>query len=254
MWKLIRILILVIGLLTALQQTWQETAELDWRKNFYVAVFPINADGSAEVAQYIKSLHIEDFEPVTDFFASEGKRYGVGLRKPVEIQLGEEVTDIPPAPPVSGNLFEVMLWSLQFRYYGWVNDQSFNIKPNIKLYLLYYDPTTHPRLSHSTALNKGRIGRINVFGSRMYHQKNLVILAHELLHTVNATDKYNLENTLPQYPDGFAEPNKKPLYPQRFAELMGGRIPVTKNSATIPASLQKTIIGEKTATEIGWIQ
>jgi hypothetical protein len=42
------------------------------------------------------------------------------------------------------------------------------------------------------------------------------------------------------------------LYPQSFAELMGGRIPVSSTEATTPESLQQVLIGAKTASEIGW--
>jgi hypothetical protein len=75
-----------------------------------------------------------------------------------------------------------------------------------------------------------------------------------LLHTLNATDKYDLDTTLPRYPDGYAEPEKKPLYPQEYAELMGGRIPIDEHNAVIPKSLNYTLIGEKTAREIGWLK
>jgi hypothetical protein len=82
----------------------------------------------------------------------------------------------------------------------------------------------------------------------------MVILAHELLHTLNATDKYDLSTTLPVYPDGYAEPGKTPLYPQDFAELMGGRIPHSEASAEIPKNLKQTLIGDITAREIGWLR
>jgi hypothetical protein len=120
--------------------------------------------------------------------------------------------------------------------------------------LLYYDPVTNPRLSHSTALNKGRVGRVNLFGDSAYSKQNLVILAHELLHTLNATDKYDLATSMPIYPDGFAEPDKSPRYPQNLAELMGGRTAISENKAEIPKSLKQTLIGEKTAREIGWLK
>ena len=54
-----------------------------------------------------------------------------------------------------------------------------------------------------------------------------MVIAHELLHTLGATDKYDLRTNQPAHPDGFAEPDREPLYPQSFAELMGGRIPVS---------------------------
>ncbi|MES2502041.1 MAG: hypothetical protein V4545_05495, partial [Pseudomonadota bacterium] len=134
------------------------------------------------------------------------------------------------------------------------NSPKVNVKPDIKLYLLYYNPKANPVLSHSTALNKGRIGRVNLFGDAKYADKNLVILAHELLHTLSASDKYNLETTLPIFPEGFAEPDKQPLYPQDLAELMGGRIPINESKAEIPKSLSFTTIGNKTALEIGWLK
>jgi len=151
-------------------------------------------------------------------------------------------------------VLKVIWWSLQFRYFALANSPSTSVKPDIRLYLLYHDPQTNPRLAHSTALNKGRIGRVNLFADKSYAKKNLVVLAHELLHTVKATDKYDLSTGLPSFPDGFAEPDKQPLLPQQFAELMGGRIPLTESTAEIPKSLRLTLIGQKTAQEIGWIR
>lgn len=254
MWRKFRIVILLLILATVAQQSWLNKASLDWKNNFYVAVYPINADGSAKVAAYINTLNRENFAPIADYFADEGARYGVGLRRPVDIQLGAQVHNIPPAPPVQGSILDTIIWSLKFRYYAWANSPKVNIKPDIRLYLLYYDPVTHPVLSESTALDKGRIGRVNLFGDAEYDQQNLVITAHELLHTFGATDKYDLSNTLPRYPEGFAEADKTPLYPQNFAEIMAGRLPLSETKAVIPKDLAQTLIGSKTAHEIGWMK
>lgn len=254
MWKKIRIFILLLILATVVQQTLQEDADLNWDKNFYVAVYPINADNSAIVSAYINTLSTQDFEPVAEFFAEEAQRYQLGLRRPFELRLGDKINKIPPAPPTDASVLKVIWWSLQFRYFALANSPSTSVKPDIRLYLLYHDPQTNPRLAHSTALNKGRIGRVNLFADKSYAKKNLVVLAHELLHTVKATDKYDLSTGLPSFPDGFAEPDKQPLLPQQFAELMGGRIPLTESTAEIPKSLRLTLIGQKTAQEIGWIR
>ena len=254
MWKKIRISILLIILATAVQQTFLDKADLNWKDNFYVVVYPINADASAEVNTYIKSLTRDDFEPVAEYFAQEGARYRLNLRRPVEVQLGDVVNEIPPAPPATGSFLDNIIWSLKFRFFAWQNSPKVNVKPDIKLYLLYHNPLTNHTLSHSTALNKGRIGRVNLFGDSQYAKQNLVILAHELLHTLSATDKYDLATTLPTFPDGYAEPEKQPRYPQDLAELMGGRIPISEGQADIPQSLNFTIIGDKTAQEIGWLK
>ena len=254
MWSSLRIVVLLLILATVIQQTWLEKADLEWKDNFYVAVYPVNVDGSLKVSAYLRTLTRDDFEPVAEYFAEEAAPYHLGLRRPIEVQLGAQVDGIPPAPPIDGSVLSNIVWSLKFRYFAWQNSPKVNVKPRIRLYLLYYDPDTHPALSHSTALNKGRIGRVNLFGDSSYAKQNLVILAHELLHTLNATDKYDLSTTLPAYPDGFAEPNKTPLYPQNLAELMGGRVPVSEKQAAIPKSLKQTLIGDKTAREIGWIK
>lgn len=254
MWRKLRIAILLLVLATVLQQAWFDKSDLDWKDNFYVAVYPVNADGSAKVSDYLRTLTRDDFEPIAEYFAEEAAQYQLSLRRPIELQLGAAVDEVPPAPPNDGNILNTMIWSLQFKYFAWGHSPKVNVKPDIRLYLLYYDPATNPRLSHSTALNKGRIGRVNLFGDSSYAKQNLVIIAHELLHTLNATDKYDLNTTLPIYPDGFAEPDKAPLYPQNFAELMGGRIAISAHEAEIPKSLKQTLIRDKTAREIGWLK
>lgn len=254
MWRNLRIIVLLFIFATVVQQTWLDKADLAWKHNLYVAVYPVNADGSASVSAYLRTLTREDFEPVAEYFSQEAAHYQLGLRRPIELQLGAEVKDIPPAPPADGSMLSTIIWSLKFRAFAWGNSPKVNVKPDIRLYLLYHDPATHSVLSHSTALNKGRIGRVNLFGNHAYAKQNLVITAHELLHTLNATDKYDLGSNLPLYPDGFSEPDKTPLYPQDFAELMGGRIPKNENEAEIPQSLKRTLVGEKTAREIGWLK
>lgn len=81
-----------------------------------------------------------------------------------------------------------------------------------------------------------------------------MVVAHELLHTVNATDKYDLVTNLPLHPEGYANPYLQPLYPQRYTELMAGRIPKSGGEAETPASLSWTLDGDKTAREMGWIK
>ena len=79
------------------------------------------------------------------------------------------------------------------------------------------------------------------------------MLAHELLHTLGATDKYSLTSNLPRFPDGFADPTLKPAMPQKKAELMAGRIPLDEQHAEMPESLRSVVVGRLTAAEIGWL-
>lgn len=252
MWRKLRIVVLLFILATVAHRTWLQTQPNDWHKNFYVVVHPVNSDGTAGVAQYLATLDQEQFEAISAYLAEESQRFGLNTRRPFEIQLGPPVADRPPQPPQQRSMLDTVFWSLGFRWWAWRHSPSMPVKPDIRLYLLYYDSTQHTVLPHSTALSKGRIGLVNVFADAGYAEQNAVIIAHELLHTLGASDKYNLADNLPLFPAGFAEPEKEPLYPQEFAELMAGRRPLTAMSAEIPAGLTQVLIGEQTAREIGW--
>ncbi len=254
MWRILRISVLLIVLASVARQAYVDRADLDWKDNFYVALYPVNADGSIKVDDYIKALKRDDFEEIEVFFAKEAAHYQLGMRRPIAIELGEVVDQMPPPPPVEGSVVQNMLWSLRFRWFAWKNSPKVPVNPDIRLYLLFYDPDAHHTLEHSTALDKGRLGRVNLFGNQSYTKNNLVVTAHELLHTLSASDKYDLLTGQPIYPDGFANPDKRPLYPQDYAELMGGYVPINTAEKRIPFSLDQTLIGPKTAHEIGWIK
>ena len=125
--------------------------------------------------------------------------------------------------------------------------------PQVKMFLLYFDPSLRKRLAHSTGLQKGLIGRVNTFASRDMVKQNNVVIAHEFLHTLGATDKYDTATNQPLFPDGYANPELDPLLPQQYAEIMAGRTPVSKNHAVTPESLDDALIGSKTAQEINWL-
>jgi hypothetical protein len=120
------------------------------------------------------------------------------------------------------------------------------------MFLSYHDPARAAVLNHSTGLQKGLIGVAQIFADAQMNGSNHTVIAHELLHTLGATDKYDPATTQPLYPDGVAEPDLQPRYPQRFAELMAGRISLSASDARIPDSLQEVVIGPATAAEIGW--
>jgi len=255
MFRTLRILVLLLVLLGVAVGNWLARARTtSWEQSLRVAVFPIDADGSPATARYIASLTRETFAPIDAFMAAEARRYAVALRDPVDIDVAPPVTRLPPTVPRGGNPLEIALWSLQLRYWAWTNAQYAGPAPQVRMFVLYHDPERVQRLSHSLGLQKGLIGVVNAFASDAQAAQNNVIIAHEMLHTLGATDKYDLATNLPLHPIGFAEPSLDPLVPQRFAEIMGGRIPVSPVEARIPDSLDEVLIGEATALEIRWVE
>jgi len=253
MWKAIRIFVLLVILATVAQSAWLgKSRALSWQDPLRVALYPINGDGSAVTDGYLRSLTAEDFRAIESYMDGEAARQGLNLRHAVEVSLAQPLANLPPPAPRQANAIQAIMWSLQLRYWAWRHDAVAGPKPHVRLFVVFFDPATHERLAHSTGMEKGLIGVINAFASRTMAGSNKVIVAHELLHTLGATDKYDLATNQPAFPDGYAEPERTPRYPQEFAELMGGRIPLSDTQAEIPHSLAQTLIGARTATEIGW--
>src|SRR5581483_10543090 len=101
-------------------------------------------------------------------------------------------------------------------------------------------------------LQKGLLGVVHVFALGPMSGSNSIVIAHELLHTLGATDKYDLRTGMPVYPSGFAEPDRKPLYPQPRAEIMAGRRALSASQYEMPGSLREVLVGPVTAREIRW--
>jgi len=224
----------------------------DWNESLWVVVYPVNGDNSTVSQRYIDDLSPEAFDAIETFLSAEAQRHGQQIREPVTIQLAPQVPEHPPMPPVNGSTLSVMLWSLKLRYWSWRIDTFKGPQPDVQMFVVYHDPETHSRLRHSLGLRKGMIGVVNAYAGRSMEKRNNVVVVHEFLHTVGATDKYDMTSNQPHYPDGYAEPDRTPLYPQRMAEIMGGRIPLSEHDAVMPASVERSSIGDRTAQEINW--
>lgn len=226
-----------------------------WNAPVTVALYPINGDRSEATANYIASLTPEDFAPIETFLEEEAAEYAVKQERPIRFTLAPPLSKSPPAVPVKRNTFNVIMWSLEFRWWAWwTPPKAPGPTPRVRLFLSYFDPAKHDVLDHSVGLRKGLIAVVQLYADPKMLGSNQTVIAHELLHTFGATDKYDPANNLPNFPDGFAEPNRQPRYPQQLAELMGGRIPTSATEARIPDSLREVVVGPVTATEIGWLK
>jgi hypothetical protein len=255
MFKKIRITILLFILfLVGASSYLTHMRTTDWDQSLSIVIYPINADSSSHTADYIARLSPDDFKAIARFMQREGLRYNLSLIDPVLLDLAPEVTALPPAPPFGANIFAIMWWSLQLRYWAWKHDTYQGPLTNIQVFVLYFDPNTHSQLDHSLGLKEGHICMVKAFASRHQAARNNVIIAHEMLHTLGASDKYDMQTLQPLFPAGYADPEKKPLLPQKHAEIMGRGIPVSASESNMPDSLAATIIGPQTAKEINWAQ
>jgi hypothetical protein len=251
----LRILVLLIILFLVAAGTFlTQLRSTSWDRPLTVAIYPINGDGSTVSRDYIKKLSVESFQNIEAFFASESEHYGLSLKRPVELVMGPVLTELPPEPPRDRNILGVMWWSLKIRFWARAIAREDGPPADIQMFVLFHDPETSPRLAHSLGLQKGLLGVVHAFASQREAGGNNMVIAHELLHTLGATDKYDLQTNQPIYPIGYAEPEKNPLLPQEYAEVMAGRIPISQNNAKQPATLDSVLVGEATAREIRWIE
>jgi hypothetical protein len=120
-----------------------------------------------------------------------------------------------------------------------------------RLYLVARPPASNIRqFIEGKSENGGRVGLALVELDDSMVDLALFVAAHELLHTLGATDKYDATGNT-RIPDGLAEPERG--YPQQYAEIMAENRPVDAQHEVPPTSLEELRVGAVTAGEIGWL-
>lgn len=259
MFKKFRIAVLLFILLNVAFGAWlAKSRTTDWDKPLKVVIYAINGDGSRVSQDYIDKLKNKDhenievfFADIEMFFAREATRYGLALDNPVDVVFAGDIDARPPSPPSQGAKLAVVLWSLKLRYWA-ARHNDYPYPQDVQMYVLYFDPERSPTLAHSLGLQKGLLGVVNVFADRTMKQHNHIIIAHELLHTVGASDKYDAQTNQPLYPTGYGDPDQQPLFPQRHAEVMAGRIATGETTFSEAHRFKEVVIGAATAHEIKW--
>jgi hypothetical protein len=217
-----------------------------------VDVYVVAGDAAPVTRRFVDGLTATEFADAEAFLAREARRYGVGLEQPFKLRIVGEHSGPPPLAHDAGPI-DVLWWSLSTRWLAAsLRRHADGPSADIIAFAVFHEPSAGSALDRSTALDKGLVAVAHLFAAPEARATNQIVLAHELLHTLRATDKYSLATNAPTYPDGYADPHARPLLPQTRAELMTGRIPVDERRAEMPRSLRDVVIGPATAREIGW--
>lgn len=253
MWRLLRITLLLLVLIAVASTAWLDRVNTrDWKEPLWVGIYPVSADDDAVTSAYVTGLARTPFIAIEEFFAQQSRGFAV-TSQPVHIELYPRVASLPPELPAEAGWLRTATWSLAMRWYAWrATSGASRAPPNIRIFVLYHAPERQAVLPHSLGLAKGLVGVVHAYADRGHEGANAVVIAHELLHTLGATDKYGVADLLPLYPDGYAEPERNPRYPQPFAEIMAGRRAVSAREAEMPGSLDEVVVGAATAREIAW--
>ena len=163
--KQVRIFLLLGLLLVVSVTTCQDRLRSTrWRVPLFVALYPIAADDSPVTQAYVAALDAELFRPIDRFFAREGRRYGVSIDDPIKTRLRAELNERPPQRPPDAGAFDGSL-EPEARYWAWRVSGRVHEPEDIRMFVLFHDPTLTPTVPHSLGLRKGLIGVVYAFAT-----------------------------------------------------------------------------------------
>jgi len=251
--KTIRITILLFVLALVAFNTWFDRyRSTRWQTPLTVAIYPIAADASPVTAAYVAGIDAERYAPIDRFFVRQGARHHLDTAEPIHTSLQATLTQLPPQRSADAGVLGTIAWSLRLRWWAWRVSRGGAEPFGVRIFVLYRDPQLSPTVPHSLGLSKGLLGVVYAFADHRMDGANDVVIAHEMLHALGATDKYAAGDDAPLYPEGFGDPYQVPLYPQATAELMAGRRMLAADRWEQPESLDEVVIGGATAREIRW--
>ena len=251
-------LAVLLGLLAAtLIWAWHDVrsrrARTEWQRPLEVAVAFVQW-GSVDAAT-IDALRAR-FPALESRLSDEYHRHGGELPRPIRFTLFGPVTvDRPPPADPDATLLSLA----HHAYEQWRWTHAVDVGSDLptrgfdsRIYLLLRAPRDQSRswVEGSSELG-GRVGvaRIELTASTV--DLALFVVTHELFHTLGASDKYD-SNGRALLPEGLVEPDRQPLYPQRYAEVMTRNLVLAAGTERPPDSLAELGVGALTAREIGW--
>lgn len=251
MWRVLRIAALLAVLVFVAAGAWVERHRTaSWDGTLWIGIFPVAGDDSAVTRDYVDELDAAQFTAIEGFFEREARRHGLPLERPVKVVLQPTVSELPPRLDPGAGVLGRIAWSLRTRWYA--RGQAAGSLADIRVFVVFHDPERMPEVPHSLGLQKGLIGVVHGFAEPDMDGENAIVIAHEVMHALGATDKYDLANGRPRFPDGYAAPQADPRYPQPAAEIMAGRTALSATEAEMPETLDDVVVGDATAREIHW--
>ena len=254
MFRYLRIAILLTILVVVAGNQWLTGKRFgSWEKPLWITIYPVLLDTDADTRRYARGLSTESFRAIGVFLKQQAARYDRRFENPAMIQVARPLTALPPALPSESSGVKVAIWSLKMRWWAWRNgSQDGLVGEDIKMFVLYQKGDSSGLLERSVGIQNGGYGLVNAVASKEKAARNRIVITHELLHILGASDKYDSQTGQPIAPAGLASPAQTPLYPQKRAEIMAGRIATSASRWRYPASLKFCVIGAETAAEIGW--
>lgn len=238
-----------------------EEQHLDYNTGVDVAVFQFVSTEDLD-HPVVRALNTVDgkfgLTRIGDWYAGEYARYTRSSVQPVRIHLFGPWAE-PIAPPSLGEPDEPW-WKLAWASTAYVRywhglARSRGSEPDdwdARMYVVY-GREAGDLAADSRGSNQGRIAVTFVSLDDPNPTYAQLTLAHELGHIFGAADQYDPDSYRAVVPRGLAEPLLKPVYPQRYAEVMAVDRPLSPELEVEVRSLDDVRVGYQTAASFGWI-
>jgi hypothetical protein len=244
--------ILFVVVLYAIRDFRSRRARNEWDHTLAVAVVLIR-DGDVDAAS-VEALRARA-PALRDRLEAEMQRYRAGPA-PFTFRVLGPIAGVSRAPEPQGD-GPIDLGKQALALSSWLRDvdPKAGVNPDLfdsRIYVRIKPPTGDAReFVEGRSEENGRVGFVDVDLDAEMVDIALCVVAHELMHTLGATDRYDAAGrTL--IPDGLGEPERVPLYPQRFFEVMARNRVVAPGHEQPPDTLDQLAVGRITAHEIGW--
>lgn len=246
---LLSILVIVAGY--AFFDVKRRRERLDWTRTLDVA-FVVVTQGDVDASSV--ELFKRRATLLTSRLTDEMHRYKPGSPNPFLVTVFGPVASTDAAPKLEEDgLFALAkhsysLWSYTSDLDGRADIPSRGY--DARIYVTVRAPKDMKRAFVEGASEEGgRIGIVDVELGPGTVDFALIVAAHELFHTLGATDKYDAQGHT-TIPDGLAEPELGAAH-QRFVELMARNRPI-EHGEVPPDTIDDFAVGPATAIEIGW--
>ncbi len=122
---------------------------------------------------------------------------------------------------------------------------------DMRIYMVLRRPTSRVRDFEGIAAPGGSVGLVEIDLAEDMVDLGLITATHEFFHTLGASDKYDMEGKN-LIPEGLADTEKEPMFPQVALEIMARTIPVSAQEERLPRTIDEIRVNRYTADEIGW--
>lgn len=250
----ILLFVLFVVVLWAIRDVRSRRERTSWERTLDVAVILVHVEGTLGPEPAAVEAMRARAEALEARLERELSRYRPGVVKPFRFRILGPVDVAAPAPlPLEDGLIDLAKHAWAVRQ--WTAD----VDPRVPVVPEHYDTRIYVTVRKATSNESafveghseqgGRLGFVDVDLDEAMADLALFVVAHELLHTLGATDKYDAAGRA-RFPDGFVDPSATPLYPQRGAEVMARNRPLAPGVERVPDTLDELGIGPATAAEI----